>query len=832
MRGGRIGAAIVCLWLAIGSAGAQERREIPLDGTWQVAEGSLEAPGAFDRQAPVPGLADMAQPAFSDVGTTASTRQAFWYRRTFTVEGPLPPVAILKIHKARYGTHIWLNQQDLGEYLPCFTPANFDVRKALKGGSAENELVVRVGAFRTSVPNTMPDGWDFEKTRYIPGIYDSVELLLTGAPYIRNVQVVPNVLSGSVRVTAAIVNDGPAFKGPIAFDVREAKSGQAVATAEAADFALERGQSGVADATIPIAQARLWSPEDPFLYTVAVRTGAYTKQVRFGMRSLSFDPKSGRAILNGKPYFLRGTNVTLYRFFEDSARGDRPWRVEWVRRLHERFKAMHWNSIRYCIGLAPEFWYDLCDEMGIMIQDEFPIWYLNKWPETLRAEEIARQYADWMQERWNHPCVIIWDAQNESVTPETGKAIEAVRKLDLSGRPWENGWSPAQAPADPVESHPYLFSNPNFRLHMLAGRTGEPNVRKGQEGRAIIINEYGWLWLNRDGTPTTLTRKYYDPVLGPDATPDQRFYHYARHLAALTEFWRTHRKAAGVLHFCGLGYSRPDGQTSDHFIDLEGLKFEKYFDEFVRDAFNPVGLMIDFWAEDLPGGEARAFPVILINDLYEIWKGPVTLRIVRARAAGGVQGADVLAEQTQEMVLEPLGDTRTTFTLAVPKAPGEYRIVASLAQGGRTIRSLRDFAVLTPEQKQARTGLAVRRPVKASSAVTVDGQTYPPEHAVDGDPATRWSSEFADPQWLAVDLGEPIRISRVELAWEAAFAKTYTIDVSLDGQEWKTVYRTESGDGGTDRIAFEPTPARWVRLSGAQRATPYGYSLWEMRVFP
>ena len=71
---------------------------------------------------------------------------------------------------------------------------------------------------------------------------------------------------------------------------------------------------------------------------------------------------------------------------------------------------------------------------------------------------------------------------------------------------------------------------------------------------------------------------------------------HARYVAALTEFWRCHREAAGVLHFCGLGYSRPGdkprpegGATCDDFIDLEKLTFEPHFEEYVREAFNPVG---------------------------------------------------------------------------------------------------------------------------------------------------------------------------------------------------------------------------------------------------
>ena len=76
----------------------------------------------------------------------------------------------------------------------------------------------------------------------------------------------------------------------------------------------------------------------------------------------------------------------------------------------------------------------------------------NAVPRELRSDELAREYTEWMQERWNHPCVAIWDAQNETITAETGKAIRAVRGLDLSHRPWDNGWSPARQPGDTHEA--------------------------------------------------------------------------------------------------------------------------------------------------------------------------------------------------------------------------------------------------------------------------------------------------------------------------------------------------------------------------------------------
>ncbi len=100
----------------------------------------------------------------------------------------------------------------------------------------------------------------------------------------------------------------------------------------------------------------------------------------------------------------------------------------------------------------------------------------------------------------------------------------------------------------------------------------------------MILNEYGWLWLNRDGTPTTLTKDLYRNLLGPHATTAQRRHVYARYLAAETEFWRAHRSCAAVMHFCALGYSRsgekprPEGgATSDHWADVEKLAWEPEF---------------------------------------------------------------------------------------------------------------------------------------------------------------------------------------------------------------------------------------------------------------
>lgn len=685
---------------------AGPRQVINLDGIWEIAEGTMDSvPKRFTHGVPVPGLVDMATPAFAEVGRKCERREAFWYRRTFKVEGAIPAVAILKIYKAKYGTKVFLNGQLIGEHLPCFTPALFDVKKHLKGNGKENELLVRVGADRECLPESMPTGWDFEKYLYIPGIYDSVELTLTGSPHIIRVQTLPEVNESRVRVLVDIGNIKRGDEIATSYTLREARTGKKLSFGRTRPTKPAKHEAMTIGFSISIQSWRLWTPDDPFLYEVEISTAGDSQRVRFGMRSFRFDKETGRAILNGRPYFMRGTNVCIYRFFEDFQRADRPWRKEWVRRLHRKFKSMHWNSIRYCIGFPPEIWYDIADEEGFLIQDEFPIWYLNQWPASLKSDVIAGQYKQWMQERWNHPCVVIWDAQNESVTGETGKAIQAVRHLDLSDRPWENGWAEPQSPNDCVESHPYLFirtwqGKHSFRLKDIATVSPLPHLRAAQKKHTvpIIINEYAWLWLNRDGSPTCLTRDVYRDLLGPSASIPQLRYTYARYLAALTEFWRCRRKCAAVMHFCGLGYSRPGGlerpvagATSDHFVDLETLNFEPNFEQYVRDSFAPVGLMIDVWKEQLSPAEQINVPVFVINDLYSDWKGTVNLRVMH--------GGKIISEQSKSCAVSGLGREILSFKQIVPDKVGEYLLAAELtSEGKEPVRSLRDFKVVPSPQ--------------------------------------------------------------------------------------------------------------------------------------
>ena len=120
---------------------------------------------------------------------------------------------------------------------------------------------------------------------------------------------------------------------------------------------------------------------------------------------------------------------------------------------------------------------------------------------------------------------------------------------------------------------------------------------------------------------------------------------------------------------------------------------------------------------------------------------------------------------------------------------------------------------------------------QTASASSLESGSYPAASAFDGDPTTRWSSAFSDPQWLQVDLGSVQNIARVRLDWENAFAQSYSIQLSTNSSTWNTVYATTNGPGSINDLAALGS-GRYVRMYSTQRGTSYGDSLWEFEVYP
>lgn len=124
--------------------------------------------------------------------------------------------------------------------------------------------------------------------------------------------------------------------------------------------------------------------------------------------------------------------------------------------------------------------------------------------------------------------------------------------------------------------------------------------------------------------------------------------------------------------------------------------------------------------------------------------------------------------------------------------------------------------------------LAFGRPAVASS---VQSSAYPATNATDGDTTnSRWSSSFADNQYMYVDLGAVYSLCQVKLYWEAAYGKDFDIDISTDSTNWTTVQAVRGNTSLKNSYSVSGS-ARYVRMFGIHRGTAYGFSLIEMLVF-
>ena len=702
---------------------AATRTTQSLDGSWQIEDGKspTELPVSFTHTVPVPGLANLAKPAFAKVdafysreqlanrirsklspaewltnywkGKVDQDRDYFWYRKTFRAPAARA-VALLKINKAQFGTAVWLNGRKLGEYAGCFTASYFRLDPAIRW-KGENTLVIRIGAHPAVLPDTYPTGSDFEKIKWTPGIYDSVSVVYCDNPVIETLQVAPRVAAGEIVVQTKLRNygDQPAAAS-LAHTVKTWKGSRKAAASAPQTVALQPGEEKTLTQTIQIPDARLWSPEDPFLYVLESSTDGDSFQTRFGMREFRFDAKTRRAYLNGKVYYLRGSNITLHRFFEDPLCQDLPWKEAWVRQLlGDLPKKMHWNYFRFCIGPVPDRWLDICDEAGLLIQNEFFVWtggpgWYKGYSRQHDPEEMVRQYKDWMRDHWNHPSVAVWDANNETKDDIFGRTIiPAVRPLDLSDRPWENSYNTPANPNDPVEYHPYLmsggyFGKLNFKMSDLETMDGKP--RPGalpSETNPALINEYGWLWLNRDGSPTRLTEGVYAQLMGTNVTARQRLDMYSYLLGAKTEFWRSHRQYAGIIHFVYLTCSYPGVYTADHFSDVTKLRLDPAFADYLGEAFKPLGVYLNFFQPQLKAGTTREFTVRMINDQATPQTGQLTLALE-------TKAGKVLARSQRTFTVAELGAQEYHLSLAIPKTTGDCVLKAVACPQGQTAKQV------------------------------------------------------------------------------------------------------------------------------------------------
>lgn len=185
----------------------------------------------------------------------------------------------------------------------------------------------------------------------------------------------------------------------------------------------------------------------------------------------------------------------------------------------------------------------------------------------------------------------------------------------------------------------------------------------------------------------------------------------------------------------------------------------------------------------------------------------------------------------KEMRDQDGSDDTISFTLVSAR----YVKIQGIKRGtgyGYSLYSMEVFSVNggsdTPSEDITGKNLAENKEAYSSSK---EGDNVSAKYAVDGNDNTRWSSKFADDEWMYVDLGKNYNINKVVLTWENAYGKDYNIQVSTDGNNWTTVKEMRKQNGGEDTAEFKAVNARYVKFQGIKRVMGYGYSIWEFEVY-
>ena len=428
-----------------------------------------------------------------------------WYRRTFTVPGDWKGKRILLHFGAvDWEAEIFVNGESLGVHKGGYDPFSFDITRALKDGGGEQELVVRV--YDPTDDYGQPRGKQSLHPggiMYTPctGIWQTVWLEPVADASILELKLVPDVDGRKLKLTA--VTNSAADKGALT-------DGEVRVTVKDGDRTVGT-YTGTPDTdlSIPVDDAKLWSPTHPFLYDLEVALtakGQETDRVKsyFGMRKIELGEVNGvkKMLLNGEFVFENGP---LDQGFWPDGIYTQPTEAA-LKYDIEMMKQYGFNMVRKHIKVEPMRWYYWCDKLGLLVWQDMPSadTYIDtqkyKVPPVDKAA-FKRELARLVQTHWNVPSIIMWDTFNESQSQhDTPQLVNMVKQLDPSRLVNEASGGSYIGAGDVFDEHHYP----------------PPECPKPNDWQALACGEYGGIGFNIPGHTWTGKGSGYTDVHEPE----------------------------------------------------------------------------------------------------------------------------------------------------------------------------------------------------------------------------------------------------------------------------------------------------------------------------
>lgn len=495
-----------------------------LNGLWKYAitKKGDPTPAAYQGDILVPFAVES---SLSGVGKMINEKEELWYQRTFDVPSAWRGKQILLHFGAvDWKAEVWVNDVKVGEHTGGFTPFYFDITSVLNKGN--NDLVVKV--WDPSDRGEQPRGKQIANPHgiwYTPvtGIWQTVWLEPVATHYITNLKTTPDIDNNSVKVEVA-ANTTSADKVEVkVFDGKNLVAKGAALNGVPVELAMP-------------ANAKLWSPDSPFLYNMEVtlyKDGKAIDQVKSYTAMRKYSIRKGqngitRLQLNNKDYFQFGP---LDQGWWPDGLYTAPTDEALVYDL-KKTKDFGYNMVRKHVKVEPARWYTHCDQLGLIVWQDMPNggpspqWqarnYFNGTEVIRSAASEANYRKEWKEIidcLYSYPSIAVWVPFNEAWGQFKTPEIVA----------WTKEYDPSRL-VNPASGGNHYTCGDILDLHHYPG----PNMFLYDPRRATVLGEYGGIGLVVEGNTWVNDKKNWGYVkFNTSDEVTNEYIKYGKHLLEL-----------------------------------------------------------------------------------------------------------------------------------------------------------------------------------------------------------------------------------------------------------------------------------------------------------
>lgn len=326
-----------------------------------------------------------------------------WYKKSFDYNPDFQKRLFLYFGAVNYHAVIYFNGEKLGEHIGGFTPFNFEITQHVKPG--DNFVIVKVDnkRHRDAVPTVNTDWWNYG------GITRDVYIIETPSTFIEDysIQLSPqstNQIKGWVNLNGSEVPQNVFIKIPSA----------------GINYKTKVNAGNICEINFTC-EFNLWSPGNPYLYEVIVKTDSDSIRDQIGFRTIG--TRGTKILLNNKEIFLRGISIHE----ESPFTGGRANSIEDARKLLSWAKELNCNFVRLAHYPHNENIIREADKEGLLIWSEIPVYWTIQWKNPKTYSNAENQLSEMINRDKNSAAVIIWSVANE--TPRSEERLNFLKQL-------------------------------------------------------------------------------------------------------------------------------------------------------------------------------------------------------------------------------------------------------------------------------------------------------------------------------------------------------------------------------------------------------------------